>query len=169
MNYSSGTVRCANEKAEIIDVPGTYSLKAENPAEKVATDMIKDGDVIVNVVDATNLERNLNLTLQVLEYGKPTIVCLNMSDDARHLGIEIDKQGLEEALGVPIVETVALTGQGLKELIEKIPLARSAPAVKRNDATTTNDRVLRIVFTAVLHEGGVHATATRGWPSARYR
>jgi len=133
VNYSSGTVRCANEKAEIIDVPGTYSLKAENPAEKVATDMIKDGDVIVNVVDATNLERNLNLTLQVLEYGKPTIICLNMSDDARHLGIEIDKQGLEDALGVPIVETVALTGQGLKELIEKIPLARSAPAVKRSE------------------------------------
>jgi len=133
VNYSSGTVRCANEKAEIIDVPGTYSLKAENPAEKVATDMITHGDVIVNVADATNLERNLNLTLQVLEYGKPTIVCLNMSDDARHLGIEIDKQALEDALGVPVVETVALTGQGLKELIEKIPLARSPPAIKRSE------------------------------------
>ncbi|MFZ2456128.1 MAG: ferrous iron transporter B [Candidatus Altiarchaeia archaeon] len=134
VNYSTGTVRCAGEKAGIIDVPGTYSLKAENPAEKVATDMLKDGDVIVNVVDATNLERNLNLTLQVLEYGKPAIIALNMSDDARHLGIEIDKQALEEALGVPVVETVALTGQGLKELIEKIPYARSAPPAKRTDA-----------------------------------
>lgn len=133
VNYSCGTVRCANDKAQIIDVPGTYSLKAENPAEKVATDMIKDGDVIVNVVDATNLERNLNLTLQVLEYGKPTIICLNMSDEARHIGIEINKEALEKALGVPIVETVALTGQGLKELLEKIPLARSAPKVKRSE------------------------------------
>jgi ferrous iron transport protein B len=108
------------EFAELIDVPGTYSLEAASPAEEVATDMLDKGDIIINVVDATNLERNLYLTLQILEAGKPTVVALNMSDAARHLGVEIDVPELERLLGVPVVPTVAVTGEGVKELVERL-------------------------------------------------
>ncbi len=133
ISYCGGTMPYAGEKAELIDVPGTYSLTPESPAEKVATEMLESGDVIVNVVDATNLERNLYLTLQILEHGKPTMVALNMSDDARHLGVEIDVEGLERMLGVPVVETVAVTGEGVRELVDRLPEAKASPASRTDD------------------------------------
>ena len=119
-----GNLTCEKFKAEIIDLPGTYSLKAQNDAEKVAVEMIPSGDVIIDVIDATNLERNLYLTLELMEYEKPMLVALNMADDARHKGIDIDEAKLGEMLGVPVVRTVAVTGEGIKELVEKIPEAR---------------------------------------------
>ena len=105
-----------SEKAEVIDVPGTYRLDPEAQAERIAVDMIREGDVLVNVVDATNLERNLNLTLQLLEFGKPTVVALNMWDEARHKGVDIDAAALSERLGVPVIPTSGISGEGLMEL-----------------------------------------------------
>jgi ferrous iron transport protein B len=124
VGYCTGTIRYGEGKAELVDVPGTYSLSAQSQAEKVATDMLHTGDIIIDVVDATNLERNLYLTLQVLETGKPTVVALNMADDARHRGVIIDSKRLEEVLGVPVVETVAVTGEGIKVLSERLADAR---------------------------------------------
>ncbi|MBP7175253.1 MAG: ferrous iron transporter B [Thermoclostridium sp.] len=108
------------EKIEVIDVPGTYRLDPECEAEQVACRMLPQGDMYVNIIDATNLERNLNLTLQLLEFGKPVIVVLNMWDDTLHKGISIDVPKLSELLGVPVVTTTGVTGTGIDTLIRHI-------------------------------------------------
>jgi len=125
VTYTKGAMKVGDEMDEVIDVPGTYSLEPTCEAEHVALDMLQQGDVIINVVDATNLERNLNLTLQLLEMGVPMLVALNIWDDAQHRGIHIDLKRLEELLGVPVLPTVATTGQGIKELVVNIPNARA--------------------------------------------
>ncbi len=127
VELTKGHMRVAGERVEISDVPGTYSLEASSVAEEVAVRMIGEGDVIVNVVDATNLERSLNLTLQLLKYGKPLIVVLNLWDETRHTGVEIDVEELERILGVPCVPTTAISGVGVKTLVETIPDARISP------------------------------------------
>ncbi|MGB7056061.1 MAG: ferrous iron transporter B, partial [bacterium] len=80
--------------------------------------------IVVNVIDATNLERNLNLTLQLLKKDIPVILALNLWDEAKHIGITIDVQALEEILGVPMVATVAITGEGIKELVTRLSQAK---------------------------------------------
>ncbi len=125
VGYTQGLTKVGEEVAEVIDVPGTYGLEPTCEAEEIALEMLAAGDVVINVVDATNLERNLNLTLQLLEKGVPMVVALNMWDDAGHRGIHIDLKRLEDLLGVPVIPTVAVTGQGIKELVESIPAARA--------------------------------------------
>jgi len=102
----------------LVDLPGTYSLAAQSPEEMVARDYILFGepDVIVNVVDATSLERNLNLTLQIFELTDRVVVALNLMDEIRRKGWEIDVEALRVALGVPVVSTVATEGEGLPHL-----------------------------------------------------
>jgi len=106
----------------LVDLPGTYSLAAQSPEEVVARDYVLSGepDVVVNVVDATSLERNLNLTLQILELTDKVVVALNLMDEVRRQGWEIDVGALEAALGVPVVPMVAVEGKGLSELAEAI-------------------------------------------------
>ena len=125
VGYTQGLMKVGEEAVEVIDVPGTYGLEPTCEAEEIALQMLATGDVVINVVDATNLERNLNLTLQLLEKGVPMVVALNMWDDVGHRGIHIDLKRLEERLGVPVIPTVAVTGQGIKELVESIPEARA--------------------------------------------
>jgi len=120
IDYSKGKMRIDNKRYEIIDVPGTYSLDPSCKAEEVAVKMLAEGDIIINVIDATNLERNLYLTLELLDQKKPIIISLNLWDEAKHKGIEIDEKKLEEMLGVPVVATIALTGEGIKELITRL-------------------------------------------------
>jgi ferrous iron transport protein B len=128
VGFTKGTLRLGQEQAEIIDVPGTYTLEPTSKAEEVAVEMLKEGDLIIDVVDATNLERNLNLTLQLLERQVPVIVALNMWDDTKHRGINIDVTRLQELLGVPVVTTVGVTGQGVKELVSRLSEA-AAPEI----------------------------------------
>ncbi len=116
VEFTRGRLRFGAGTAELIDAPGAYSLEASNKAEEVAVKMIEGGDIIINVVDATNLERNLNLTLQLLKTGKPVVVALNMWDEALEHGIEIDVKKLEELLGIPVVPTCAVSGEGIKKL-----------------------------------------------------
>lgn len=123
VEFIKGRMKLGGEEAEVIDVPGTYTLEPTSKAEEVALELLKEADVIINVVDATNLERNLNLTLQLLERQVPVIVALNMWDDARHRGIGIDVAKLEEFLGVPVVPTVGVTGEGVRELVRRLPEA----------------------------------------------
>jgi len=134
ISYTRGVMRLGEEVAEVIDVPGTYTLEPTSEAEKIALQLLKTGDIVVNVVNATNLERNLYLTLQLLERGIPVVVALNIWDDTKHLGIDIDVDKLRGLLGVPVIPTVAVTGEGIKELVENIPRATSpqAPARSRN-------------------------------------
>ncbi|MCJ7791634.1 MAG: ferrous iron transporter B [Dehalococcoidia bacterium] len=124
VRFTKGYLKLGEERAELIDVPGNYTLEPSSKAEEVAVEMLKDGDLVINVVDATNLERNLNLTLQLLERQTPVIVALNMWDDTRHRGINIDVAKLEELLGVPVVPTVGVTGQGVRELVRHLPEAK---------------------------------------------
>ena len=128
VGFTKGLLRLGQEQAEIIDVPGTYTLEPTSKAEEVAAEMLKEGDLIIDVIDATNLERNLNLTLQLLERPVPVIVALNMWDDTRHRGININVARLEELLGVPVVTTVGVTGQGIRELVSRFPEA-AAPKI----------------------------------------
>jgi len=120
VSYAKGYTKIKEDVYEVIDVPGIYSLEPASDAERVASSFIKQGDYIINIVDATNLERNLYLTLQLIETGKPMVVALNFADEIKHRGIEIDRDRLEKLLGVPVVFTVALTGQGIKRVLERL-------------------------------------------------
>jgi ferrous iron transport protein B len=123
VGYTEGHMKVGDEIAEVIDVPGTYTLDPTCEAEEVALRMLQLGDVVVNVVDATNLERNLFLTLQLLERELPVVVALNMWDDTEHQGISIDLEKLTHQLGVPVIPTVAVSGEGISELVKAIPRA----------------------------------------------
>ena len=136
VEFTEGCTKINASRPVIIDIPGTYSLKPTSKAEEVAVRMLKDGDLIINIVDATNLERNLCLTLELLEEGIPVIVALNMWDDTKHKGIEIDVKKLEKILGVPVVPTCGLTGEGIKELVNNIPKAR----IKKHGVLTDGAR-----------------------------
>jgi len=131
VEFTKGYLKLGEEMAEVIDVPGTYTLEPTSKAEEVATEMLKDGDLVIDVVNATNLERNLFLTMQLLERDIPVIVALNVWDDTKHRGIHIDVKKLEQVLGVPVVPTVAVTGEGMKALVSRIHEATSPPVSHR--------------------------------------
>ena len=134
VGFTRGFLKLGEERAEVIDVPGTYTLEPTSKAEEVAVEMLKDGDLVIDVADATNLERNLFLTLQLVERDIPVVVALNMWDDTKHRGIHIDPKKLEELLGVPVAPTVAVTGEGIKELVSRIPEAASPSSPNRTHA-----------------------------------
>ena len=140
IGFSSGHMQVGQKEAEVIDTPGVYSLESSSKAAEVARQMLRSGDIIINVVNATNLERDLYLTLELLEERIPIIVALNVWDDARHIGINIDLYALEQMLGVPVMPTVATTGEGIKGLVESIPRA----VMRANPAATREGRWARI-------------------------
>lgn len=125
VNYTHGHMKLGDEQVDVVDVPGTYTLEPTCEAENVALQMLEPDDVVINVVNAINLERNLYLTLQLLERKARLIVALNMWDDTQHRGIQIDLKRLKEILGVPVIPTVATTGEGIKTLVENLPKAGS--------------------------------------------
>jgi ferrous iron transport protein B len=102
----------------LIDLPGTYSISSQDPAEKVARDFLLSGevDLIINVIDSSLLSRSLELTLQLIEMKTPMVVCLNMMDEAKHKGIEIDVKRLAALTGVSVQPVVAVLGTGVDEL-----------------------------------------------------
>lgn len=109
----------------ITDTPGIYGISSFNEEEKIARDIVLHGDVLVNIVDAVHLERDLFLTQQLIDTGLPLIVILNMIDEAENQGIKIDLKVLQELLGVPVIATVAVEGKGLAKLKEAISNAKS--------------------------------------------
>ncbi len=139
VEYAKGHMLIGNEKCEVIDVPGTYTLNPTCKAEEVACEMLKkadlgllkQGNVIINVIDATNLERNLYLTLELMEQNIPVVVVLNFWDECQHKGININVEKLSEWLGVPVIPTVAVTGEGFAKLIAEIYKART-PKVRKH-------------------------------------
>ncbi|MDO5562946.1 MAG: ferrous iron transporter B [Synergistaceae bacterium] len=125
VGFTEGIMQYGSDEAHLIDVPGAYTLDPTNEAEEIAHRILNEGaDKVILVIDATALERNLVMALQVLEHGLPTVIALNMVDEARHRGVLIDIPELERELGVPIVPTVAVTGQGISDLITKLDEAR---------------------------------------------
>lgn len=124
IDYTKGYFSWEGERVELIDVPGIYSLEPTCKAEEIAVQMLREGDLFIQVVNATNLERNLNLTLQLIRQRKPLLIALNLFDETKHTGISIDVRKLEDLLEVPCIPTCALTGEGIKELVSKIKDAR---------------------------------------------
>ncbi|HSM61839.1 MAG TPA: ferrous iron transport protein B [Longimicrobiales bacterium] len=116
---AEGVVAHEGKRVKVVDLPGTYSLQAGSEDEEVARDFILFGrpDVTVVVVDATRLERNLNLVLQILDITDRVVVYLNLIDEARRHGIAIDAGKLERTLGVPVVPGIARSGVGIEELL----------------------------------------------------
>src|SRR5512147_2524950 len=115
----------------IVDLPGTYSLTAYSPEEIIARDYIieEKPDVVIDVVDATNLERNLYLTVQLLELNVPVVLALNMADALHKDGAKINLDNLSQLLGnIPIVQTAASLGKGISDLI-----ARAVQAARANE------------------------------------
>ncbi len=125
-----GEIEHDNLTINIVDLPGTYSLTAYSPEEIVARDFIiqEHPDVVINVVDATNLERNLYLTIQILELDVPVVLALNMTDALHKDGAKINLDQLSQMLGdIPVVSTSANQGKGISDLISKaIHAARKA-------------------------------------------
>ena len=130
-----GQTSHGGETFDLVDLPGTYSLAPRSPDEMVAVDLLlgrQEGeprpDAVVNIVDASNLERNLYLTTQLMELGAPVVVALNMLDVAGSQGIRIDAERLARQLGVPVVPIQANKRKGLEQLKQAM-----ADAVNRSD------------------------------------
>ncbi len=119
---AEGGFEFGSQRFKLVDLPGAYSLLATSTDEEVARDFILFGqpDVTIVVVDASRLERNLNLTLQVLEITERVVVCLNLIDEARRHGISVDERHLARRLGVPVVPTSARYGRGLRDLLQTV-------------------------------------------------
>jgi ferrous iron transport protein B len=135
----SGNYRHASVSFEVVDLPGTYSLDVMNSEvsldEKIARDYIhtNDADLIINIVDAANLERNLYLTSQLAEMRAPLLVVLNMVDVAKGKGIQVDAQALSQRLDCPVLPVIASTGEGIAQLrdaIRDVAAQRRTPSVK---------------------------------------
>jgi len=117
-----GEVRHAGWRIKVVDLPGTYSLTAYSLEETVARDFVlRDSpQMVVDVVDESNLERNLYLAVQFMEMGVPLVLDFNMSDVATRMGYQVDVEKLSALLGVPIVKTVGHKGEGVRELLDAI-------------------------------------------------
>lgn len=144
VEFKKGYMSLKKKSVEVIDVPGTYSLKPTNKAEEVALEMLEKGNLIVNIVDATNLERNLNLTLQLMEKNMPLVITLNMWDETKHTGISIDVKKLKQLLKIPIIPTIAVTGEGIKKLVDTLPYAKT-PKIKSCSDKERWDKIGKII------------------------
>lgn len=122
VDNAQGTFNYNNKSFLMVDLPGTYSILAHTVEEEIARDFICFGkpDVALVVLDATSLERNLNLALQVMEITSRVVVCVNLIDEAKKKKIAIDFKGLERELGVPVVASAARQGVGLEDLKETL-------------------------------------------------
>ena len=121
VDKKEGTYKKCAEPIEILDLPGIYSLSPYTPEEVIARNYILDEkpDLIINIVDATNLERNLYLTTQLMEIEVPMVVALNMMDAVEKAGDKVNAKALEDSLAIPVVEISALKGKGIKELMDR--------------------------------------------------
>ena len=156
VEWKQGTLRRGDLDLNLVDLPGTYSLTAYSEEELVARDYLLNQrpDVVVDVVDAANLERNLYLTTELLEIGLPLVLVLNMSDVARSRGVTIDLDRLSQRLGVPVVAAVGNKGQGMDELVETIARVAAHSANLPRPAELCRDQGPR--------PGAVAAPARRG-------
>lgn len=135
VDAKTGTFRQDDVTFRIVDLPGTYSLACYSPEELYVRKYLRDNepDVIVNIVDATNLERNLYLTTELINMNRPMVIALNMFDELKQKGISLDYKKLSEMIGVPIIPTVARTGEGIRQLFDAvIAVAEDRHAVVRH-------------------------------------
>lgn len=154
---AEGVFQHAGKRIRLVDLPGTYSLQAGSTDEEVARDFLLFGRPAVTVVvlDATMLERNLHLALQILEITDRVVICLNLMDEARRHGIAVDPDKLAAELGVPVVPTAARQGEGVPKLLDAIVAVASGERETRPYRLAAYppevDRMLRVVQPAVEH------------------
>lgn len=122
VDFTKGRMRIEGRDIEIIDVPGSFSLEPKDKAEEVSVKMLKEEKdaLVICVIDASKVERGLYLALEIIERGYPVIIALNMYDIAKSRNVKINTKKLEQILGVPVVPTVAVRGEGLKELVSRM-------------------------------------------------
>jgi len=149
VSRAEGGFKFDGKRYKLVDLPGTYSLLATSLDEEIARNFILFGqpDVTVVVVDATRLERNLNLVLQVLEITNRVVVCLNLMDEARRHGLQVDHRQLARDLGVPVVPTSARHGEGLPELLQVIRDVATGETVCRPHRLQNEPPVLKTALT----------------------
>ncbi|RCW50751.1 ferrous iron transport protein B [Halanaerobium sp. MA284_MarDTE_T2] len=165
----TGRVSYQNFSLEVIDLPGTYSLGAYSEDEIVARDFLTAGDydVVLNIINSSNLERNLYFTVQLLEMGVDLIAVLNMADEAEKKGIIINKEKLGQMLGTPVVETVASRGRGISNLLEKTVENRdlSETALKIDYDSELEALIGEVV--SMLKEFGFTAQISHRWTAVK--
>ena len=164
---AEGGFRYADKRFKLIDLPGTYSLLSTSYDEEIARDFILFGqpDVTVIVVDATCLERNLNLVLQVLEITDRAVICLNLMDEARRHGLTIDDRRLARDLGVPVVPAAARQREGLDQLLLAISDVASGRVICRPHQVNSG---LPVIQEAVAQLTERIAAAYPDLPNARW-
>jgi ferrous iron transport protein B len=164
---AEGGFEYADRRFKLVDLPGTYSLLATSTDEEVARDFLLFGrpDVTLVVVDASRLERNLNLVLQVLEITDRVVVCLNLMDEARRHGLTVDERRLARDLGVPVVPTTARTREGFDLLLRTIDDVASGRTVCRPRRLRHEPPELKQAIGAVMQQ--VEAVYP-GLPNARW-
>lgn len=150
---AEGGFRYGGKNYKIVDLPGTYSLLTTSVEEEVARDFILfgDPDVVIVLMDATAVERNLNLTIQILEITDKFVVALNLMDEAKRKGISVDNNRLAKDLGVPVVPTVARTGEGISHLIQVVSDLASGQ-IKTNPKRIHLDPVLENTVNQLVNE-----------------
>ncbi|MEN6610125.1 MAG: ferrous iron transport protein B [Methanoregulaceae archaeon] len=160
----SGFVKQGAYDIEIVDLPGTYSLTAYSIDEEVARNYIADEkpDVVVQVIDATNLERNLYLTTQLAEIGVPLVIALNLSDVAEKRGDAVRRQKMEEYLEIPVVRTVGSTGAGVKDLLNAV--IKEAETSPHHEHTIGYGDTIEGIIVTIVSALGQDATLASRYP-----
>lgn len=152
---------------KLVDLPGTYSLLSTSTDEEVARNFILFGqpDVTIVVADATLLERNLNLILQILEITSRVVICLNLIDEAKRKHLRIDERTLSKELGVPVIPTAARGGQGMQELLRAISEVASGQYVCRPHRLNAESKTLKKAIDQLVNK---IETAFPGLPNVRW-
>lgn len=155
---AEGTLHFKGYTIDVIDLPGIYSLSTYSIEEQISREyiVVEKPDVVINVVDASVLERNLYFTLQLMELGVPLVLALNQVDIAKRKGIEIDVEKLEKLLGIPVVPTVAIKGMGISKLLERVigvAERKETPKTVIKFGKEVEDGIARLVK---MLEGGHH-------------
>lgn len=160
VDRAEGILHFEDYDIKIIDLPGIYSFSTFSMEELVSRDYIalEKPDVVINVLDASILERNLFFTIQLIEMGVPLVVCLNQVDEAKKKGIIIEKEKLQDALGAPVALTVATRGEGIYELVKTaVEVAENRPKRKeikyRHDVESSIEKLARLIKTEQLELG----------------
>lgn len=157
----------SDKRYKLVDLPGTYSLLATSLDEEIARDFILFGqpDVTIIVVDATRLERNLNLVLQTLEITDRAVICLNLMDEARRHKLQVDDRRLARDLGVPVVPTSARQGEGLTELTQAVHEVATGQVVGKPYRMQKEPKAIKGALDKLVAQ---LTTAFPGLPNARW-
>ncbi len=166
--HAEGGFEYGDKRFKLVDLPGTYSLMASSVDEEIARDFILFGqpDVTVIVVDATRLERNLNLALQVLEITDKAVICLNLIDEAKRHGLQVDDRRLARDLGVPVIPAAARRNEGIRELLQAVhDVATGETKLRAHRIQSTASRALDTAVNTLAHQ---IESAFPGLPNARW-